>query len=267
MLTANRDSDNILITNGKTFNLTEMKYLITICGFFLLTSSCSQLTGQVQAVCDEVVELPDSYLFNFFMILPEDNSQISIAPGGQQRFRVEIVADDPLSTNILYRRTKTEAFLQRSGYVSFEISNGSGSQNLAELINHMNDNPTSDYFANLYVQINNQYVLVGIKEINAVPYSQVANTLGGRGTIGIDGVLGPQGPQGPAGAPGPAGPQGPVGPQGPPGEPGLFDFEANPLIMTSVVPDSGIFYVDDGTNTSDGQPHLRYYTNGVWIDL
>ena len=90
-----------------------------------MTFTSSLLTGQVQAVCDEVVEIPESYLFNFFMILPEDNSQIGIRPGDQQRFRVEVVADDPSST-VLYRRTKTEPFLQRSGFVSFELTNGNG---------------------------------------------------------------------------------------------------------------------------------------------
>lgn len=244
-----------------------MKYLIIISSLFVMTCTSSLLNGQVQAVCDEVAEIPESYLFNFFIILPEDNAQIAIEPGNQQRFRVEVVADDPMNTTVLYRRTKSEAFLERSGYVSFELTSGFGSQNIGILVNHMNQNPNADYFANLYAQINNQYVLVGTKEINAVPYSQVANTLGGRGNIGIDGNPGPQGPAGPQGPQGPQGPTGPQGPQGPQGAPGVFDFETNPLLMTNVVPSSGIFYVDDGTNTSDGQPHLRYNSNGTWIDL
>lgn len=246
-----------------------MKYIIILSSLFLLTAN-TMLSGQIQPVCDEVTEIPESYLFNFFVILPGDNAQISIEPGARQSFRIEVVANDPSSTNVLYRRTKSEPFLERSGFVSFELTNGFGTQSLSGLINHMNTNLDVDYFANLYAQINNQYILMGTKQINAVPYSQVANTLGGKGRIGLDGVPGPQGatglpgPQGPSGLDGAAGPQGQQGPQG---LHGLFDFENTALIMTNVVPSSGTFYVDDGSNTADGQPHLRYNVNGTWIDL
>ena len=131
----------------------------------------------------------------------------------------------------------------------------------------MNENPDSDYFANLYVLLNGQFVIVGTKEINAVPYAQVANTLGGMGRIGVDGAAGPQGPAGLNGRNGIDGLDGPQGPQGPPGPAGTFDFESNLLIMTNTIPSSGGFYVDDGTNTDDGQPHLRMLVSGVWIDL
>ena len=243
-----------------------MKYVIIISSILLMVSSGS-LNGQVKPVCDEVVEIPNSFLFNFFVILPEDNSQISIAPGAQQRFRVEVVANDPASTDIIYRRTKTETVLERSGYVSFELTGRFGLQSVATLINHMNTNPNTDYFINLYAQINNQYQLMGTKEINTVPYAQVANTLGGMGAIGIDGQPGAQGALGPQGPQGNQGVHGAEGPQGEQGPPGKFDFESTPLLMTNVVPASGIFYVDDGTNTNDGQPHLRYFVDGTWIDL
>ena len=199
------------------------------------------------------------------MILPEDNSQIAIGPGDLQRFRVDVVADDPSSTTILYRGNKTELSFQRSGFVSFELANEN--QNLSSLVNHMNENPDSDYFANLYVLLNGQFVIVGTKEINAVPYAQVANTLGGMGRIGVDGAAGPQGPAGLNGRNGIDGLDGPQGPQGPPGPAGTFDFESNLLIMTNTIPSSRGFNVDDGTNTDDGQPHLRMLVSGVWIDL
>ncbi len=240
-----------------------MKYIIIISSLFLLKAN-TILSGQIKPVCDEVVEIPESYLFNFFVILPEDNSQISIEPGARQNFRIEVVADNPNSTIVLYRRTQAEPFLERSGFVSFELINGSGSQSFGGLANHMNDNPDANYYANLYAQINNQYVLMGTKELNAVPYAQVANTLGGKGRTGQNGAPGAQGPQGPQA---PTGATGPQGEQGPMGAIGTFDFDNTLLIMTSVVPSSGTFYVDDGTNTADGQPHLRFNHNGNWIDL
>jgi hypothetical protein len=55
---------------------------------------------------------------------------------------------------------------------------------------------------------------------------------------------------------------GPTGDIGPKGENGF-----GILIMTDVVPTDKNIYVDDGTNTADGNPHLRYNNNGTWIDL
>ena len=101
-----------------------------------------------------------------------------------------------------------------------------------------------------------------------MPYAQVANVLGGIGPKGNPGLPGlEQGPPGTNGINGADGAQGPPGAQGPVGPPGKFGFESTALIMTDVVPDSGTFYVDDGTNTSDGQPHLRCFVSGTWIDL
>lgn len=100
------------------------------------------------------------------------------------------------------------------------------------------------------------------------------------GAPGQDGPPGPPGPDGPPGEPGHPGiacfphlynedgRQGPQGQKGPSGAPGSNGFGI--LIMTNEVPNNpaiGDLYVDDGTNTSDGDPHLRAYIGNNWIDL
>ena len=92
----------------------------------------------------------------------------------------------------------------------------------------------------------------------------VSSPIGGLGPVG---PVGPQGPDGNPGAQGPQGNPGPQGPQGPQGDSATFDFENNLMVMTNQEPSTGVFYVDDGTNTADGRPHLRYNLNGLWIDL
>jgi len=100
------------------------------------------------------------------------------------------------------------------------------------------------------------------------------------GAAGTPGAKGPTGPAGPAGRPGypgigcfpedyqPNGRQGEQGIQGPNGEAGPNGFGL--LIMTNEIPANpaiGDLYVDNGTNTNDGAPHLRAYTASGWIDL
>jgi len=102
------------------------------------------------------------------------------------------------------------------------------------------------------------------------------------GIMGPEGAIGAEGPQGakgpPAGIPSPkepcpdcpTGPTGRQGPQGATGQQGVNSFGY--IQMTSVVPggasiEVGDFYLDDGTNTTDGKPHLRVLTANGWIDL
>lgn len=90
--------------------------------------------------------------------------------------------------------------------------------------------------------------------------------------VGPVGPVGPAGPAGgPPGMPGPDGPSGASGPQGPQGAtgPSGSSFERN-AIMTNIVPTPGPdlnMYIDDGTNTADGQPAIRFYNGTQWIDL
>lgn len=122
------------------------------------------------------------------------------------------------------------------------------------MTNYINANPQKEYLVEL-LDLQNSNKRIGSKKIGTVPYAMVSQVLGGRGRQGPRGPSGPQGPQGPQGA------------QGFPGPQSVFDFENNLMIMTNQEPQSGLFYVDDGTNTEDGQPHLRYNVNGTWIDL
>ena len=90
--------------------------------------------------------------------------------------------------------------------------------------------------------------------------------------------VGPQGPDGPigqaggpTGMPGPFGPSGANGPQGPAGAQGVTgSFFARDAVMTNVVPTPGPelnMYIDDGTNTADGNPAIRFYNGTQWIDI
>ncbi len=91
---------------------------------------------------------------------------------------------------------------------------------------------------------------------------------------GIQGATGPEGPPGPdKGDKGPTGPAGPAGassatgPQGPKGEDGQNGLVR--MEMTSQPPTGdSTFYLDDGTNRSDGRPGFRIKLSlGGWVDL
>lgn len=114
---------------------------------------------------------------------------------------------------------------------------------------------------------------------------------GDPGPPGIAGEIGEIGMQGPPGeVPGPAGPEGPIGPEkgdtglpgpqglnGDPGDPGPTGEQGDQgpfgllgLSLASVVPtpsSSYLLYLDDGTNTSDGKPALRYWDGTIWIEF
>lgn len=234
--------------------------IILICSVFISIVA----TGQIKPVCDEVADLPHSLRFSFFVAI-EDNPTTSVTLETQQSFRLEIESDDP-NAGVLLSSFQTIPILYKSGFVSFDIR----SVNTENLLIHMNENPTAQYAATLFIRNGNQYEEVGSQALTAVPYAQVANVIGGIGKKGKTGSQGPPGGQGPPGLDGPPGPQGPPGNKGAPGPiglPAVFDFENTSLIMTDIMPSTGTFYVDDGTNTSDGQPHLRYNLNGTWIDL
>lgn len=112
------------------------------------------------------------------------------------------------------------------------------------------------------------------------PKGDTGPATGSAGVTGLAGNTGQKGPKGPAGDQGPpgeytgiavygaTGPDGPKGLRGATGQQGLPNFGI--LIMKSVVPSQpfiGDFYVDDGTNTTDGKPHLRVFTEAGWLDL
>ncbi len=227
----------------------------------LIALTTIQLGAQVQSVCDEAAELPDGFTLDFFVIY-ENNSGVSIAQN--QTFVLSIFADSIGGTTI-YSKSTSVAPVRSSGFISLEIRQSRiNSQDYFNLLDYINSNPTKEYWAQLSTSGGK---IMANKQLYAVPYAQVANVLGGLGKRGASGPQGRQGAVGPAGQSNSSGPQGAQGAQGPNGEPGTFDFENNLFIMTNEEPASGTFYVDDGTNTDDGKPHLRYNLNGTWIDL
>jgi len=109
----------------------------------------------------------------------------------------------------------------------------------------------------------------GIVELLSVPYAIFATKLGCEiGCPGEDGVDGPQGAQGLQGQQGDQGPQGIQGPIGPAGIDGIDGHQT--LELTNNVPqnpEDGEFYLDDGSNRTDGLPGFRYYNGSNWINL
>ncbi len=227
-----------------------MKKLILIISVFVI--NCS-LSGQVRPVCDVAENIPQQITFNGFVIFDDI---VSNNPSELRRqINVSITIDSTLG-QLVHSENKTVE-LTKSGFFSIQLLSSRYARQ--QFLSYVNQNVDKRYFINLYSQ--GKYL--GSQEILTVPYAQVANALGGMGVAGKQGLQGPQGPQGPQGATGASGPQGPQGINGKPGHDG-FDTG---LRMTDTVPTTGKFYVDDGTNTADGKPRLRYNNNGVWIDL
>jgi len=111
-----------------------------------------------------------------------------------------------------------------------------------------------------------EFKLLGKQEILTVPYAFVA---AGPAVEGVNGAFGPQapaGPTGPDGDQGEKGSEGRAGDQGEMGPQGTDGFGI--MLMTGMEPTNQNIYVDDGTNTADGKPHIRYrLNNGSWIDI
>lgn len=228
------------------------KYILLIIVF-----TTTLLSAQVQPVCDEVMDIPRTLSFNGFVML-EDGPNNVLEPTAYNRIFLEIT-EDSIQGEQLYAQN-TNVFIPRSGFFSVKVGSlWSTGYKYDEFLKHVNDNFDKDYFIN--VSVDGKYI--GSQKILTVPYAFVANTLGG---LGDKGDPGPQGSRGPAGPQGDTGPQGPQGPRGADGDPGRNDFGLD-LRITDVVPTTGKYYVDDGTNTSDGKPRLRYNNNGTWIDL
>lgn len=93
------------------------------------------------------------------------------------------------------------------------------------------------------------------------------------GSPGLEGPRGDRGdvngPEGPKGLTGPEGPKGKPGEDGPTGQQGLPGKALEEFRATAPNSSQTKVYLDDGSNTSDGQPALRYYSEstGTWIEL
>jgi len=209
--------------------------------------------------------------FNYqSILLNEDDSPIASQP---INLRIYLIAGNP--GQVVYTELHN---IQTSpiGYFSIDIGRG-------EILNGDFENidwgGASHYLSIEYLGENGAFKQLGNMQLLSVPYALFAHFAeegpeGPAGPPGLPGAPGPWGaqgrpgacgPQGPAGPRGPAGAQGPAGPNGPRGEMGL------PILVKSSQPIAnpvrGQIYVDDGTNTADGEIGLRYFTGVEWIDI
>lgn len=156
-----------------------------------------------------------------------------------------------------------------NGELYLEIGNGVASGTAFDEVDW-----SQPHFIELSYQPNGfmAFVPMGKVQLLSVPYALFALKVtceegcpGEDGPAGEDGFPGPAGPQGPQGF---QGAQGPAGTDGVNGLPGKSGLEALSLSVTvPAMPDSGDFYLDDGTNRADGKPGLRYWDGTNWINL
>lgn len=237
-----------------------MKQLILIIFVGLTTQLFSQI--ETRPICDDVSQMPTELTYSGFIIYDEDQS-ISLANNLQ--LRLTVVTGTVDGTSIYSENRNVPA--SKNGFFTVKIGAGN-SRSFDELLTYISENNGTAYFLNVELRDPNtfQYKLIGSKELLTVPYAIVSSVLGGRGETGPPGidsdVQGPLGPQGPQGAIGAQGATGVGGVEGSPGEDGFGIMK-----MRSTIPNNLSLYIDDGTNTADGQPHVRYLDNGVWIDL
>lgn len=164
----------------------------------------------------------------------------------------------------------SETHLRRTGTageIALEIGNGTATFQTMEDV---------DWSKSNYVEIgvkpegHPDFLSIGQRELFSVPYAFYALNLrceqGCPGEKGPKGQTGPQGPQGFQSSDGAAGTIGIAGPSGSDGA----DFDINSLEATDTAPSNpqeGDFYLDDGTNRSDGNVGFRHYNGSSWEDL
>lgn len=137
----------------------------------------------------------------------------------------------------------------------------------------------NQYALGIEESTSNGWQSLGEIELLSVPYAWYAHFAdegptgpkGPTGFIGLPGIPGPPGANGPCGPAGPCGPPGPMGLDGDPGPQGADGATGSMILLKQNTspsnPETGQIYLDDGSNTLDGQLGLRYYTGTLWIDL
>lgn len=195
--------------------------------------------------------------FSFQALLLDDNA--NPIPNSQAVVRTTIAADKDL-TNIYYQEEQTMTS-HASGTLDFSIGSGELLQGSLSNIDWLAGVP---YISVDYDLLDGAgWQETGVAQFRAVPFC-----LESKYVVCQDGVPGIRGREGAEGEPGPQGPQGqgpPPGPQGPQGRQGPTVIV--PLATPPTAPQEGRVYLDDGTNTGDGNSGFRYYDGTNWMDL
>ncbi len=213
-----------------------------------------------------------STTFNYqSIILNDDNTVLSDAA---VNLRINLIAGNSPG-QVIYSEAHS-VMTSPIGYFSINIGAGTPLNGEFEKV----DWGSNLHFISIeFEQENGDFKFLGALQLLSVPYALFAH-YAEEGRIGPAGTQGPKGPQGQKGKPGippPCGPastigaQGPQGPQGPPGADGHPGPMGRPIMVKLnqpiANPAKGQIYVDDGTNTVDGEIGLRYFTGSVWIDI
>lgn len=240
--------------------------------FVLPFGLCAQ--DEIRPVCDEIVHLPYAFNYNGFIMMDETGGVRLVE---DLQLRIDISEDTPQG-QVIFSEEHSSAF-SKEGFFSLQIGS-INSVEFNEVIDKFNNGQAIDYYFDVYLKGNPTDKYLGSKKLTTVPYSFVANALGGLGKLGPRGDQGIRGPEGPQGSWGPSGPSGTDGIscwegdfngdgvlnaadcQGLPGVDGIrvMPMQATPPINSNI-------YVDDGTNTTSGEPRLLYKLNGTWIEL
>ncbi len=211
-----------------------------------------------------------SEAFNFqSILLNDDNTPITEAS-------VTLSASITSPEGRTIYNDQHEVTTSEIGYFSIDIGKGSNPSSDFEVI----DWGSSSFYLLLELVTDGEAKQIGEVELLSVPYALLAHYAeevafegpmgpqgeqGRKGAQGAQGPISPCGPVGPRGPKGPQGAQGPIGPIGPMGESGEMVLVKSNTAPTE--PWKGQIYIDDGTNTADGNIGMRYYSGTEWIDL
>ncbi len=227
---------------------------------FIITFIYQTINAQiVNPVCDDPVNIPLTINYTGFIIYDDVTLLESASENSFQSLRFTITADS-INGNEVFQETHVIP-LNLNGFFNVEIGSKE-TRDFTVLLDFINDNIGIDYFINLYIRESSwNSIYVGSKKLLATPYAYIANALGGIGPRGEDGTPGVSGVNGQDGI------NGQDGASGIQGEPGANGF-GKMIWRNSPPSSSGVFtYIDDGTNTSDGNPSIMFLINGEWTEI
>jgi len=167
------------------------------------------------------------------------------------------ISFDENQTNIYYQE-EHEITTSEAGTIAFTIGNGIKVQGDFSNISWIDGVPYINIAYNLLD--GNSWQDTGTIQFSSVPFCLESKFVFCQD--GADGEEGPRGQSGPAGQLGPIGATGATGMTGPKGVPIITQLSEAPID-----PQEGRVYLDDGSNTNDGNPGFMYYTGTAWINL